>query len=61
MNHPEGSLEELWQIKHEIASEYPTLEAYFRGFLDEQRERERQGVKFVSFPPHRVEAEFATA
>ncbi len=61
MNYPEGSLEELWQIKREVASEYPTLEAYFKGFLDEQRERERQGVVFVSFPPRRVKAEFANA
>ena len=59
MNYAEGSLEELWQIKREIASEYPTLDAYFKGFLDEQHERERQGVKFVSFPPRRVDAEFA--
>lgn len=59
MNYPEGSLEELWQIKREIASEYSTLDAYFKGFLDEQRERERQGVKFVSLPPRHVEAEFA--
>ena len=61
MNYTEGPLEELWQIKREIASEYPTLEAYFKGFLDEQRERERQGVKFVSFPPRRVEVDLTMA
>lgn len=44
-------LEEMWAIKREIASEYPSLDAYFQGVLDEQELRARQGVKFVSFPP----------
>jgi len=47
-------LEEMWAIKREIAAEYPSLDAYFQGVLDEQRERERQGVRFVSFPPRRA-------
>jgi len=46
-------LEEMWAIKREIAAEYPSLDSYFQGVLDEQRERQKQGVKFVSFPPRR--------
>jgi len=53
MKYPKDPLEELWQIKREIASEYPTLDAYFKSYLDEQAERERCGVKFVSFPPRK--------
>lgn len=49
------TLEEMWQIKREIAAEYPSLEAYFRGFLSEQSDRERHGVRFVHFEPRRVE------
>ncbi len=45
------SLEEIWRIKREIAAEYPTLEAYFKGMMEYQEELRRQGVKFVSFPP----------
>ena len=32
------SLEEIWRIKREIASEYPTLEDYFKGMLAYQEE-----------------------
>jgi len=49
------SLEEIWRIKREIASEYPTLEDYFKGILAYQEEEMRQGVKFVSFPPRKPE------
>ncbi len=45
------SLEEIWRIKREIAAEYPTLEAYFKGMLEYQEELKRQGVKFVRLPP----------
>jgi len=45
------SLEEIWRIKREIAAEYPTLEAYFKGMMEYQENLRRQGVKFVSFPP----------
>ena len=55
----DSSLEEMWQIKREIAAEYPSLEAYFRGFLAEQADRERRGVKFVHFEPRRVEPAMA--
>ena len=51
----DSTLEEMWQIKREIAAEYPSLEAYFRGFLAEQADRERSGVKFVHFEPRRIE------
>ena len=47
------SLEEIWRIKREIAAEYPTLEAYFKGMMDYQEELRRQGVKFVSLPPRK--------
>ena len=50
MPYDEG-LEEIWRIKREIAAEYPTLEAYFKGMLEYQNELKRQGVKFVRLPP----------
>ena len=53
--HQDESLEEIWRIKREIASEYPTLEDYFKGMLAYQEEEMRQGVKFVSFPPRKPE------
>ena len=49
----DATLEEMWRIKREIASEYPTLEAYFKGMLAFQEEERKRGVKFVSFPPKR--------
>lgn len=55
----DATLEEMWQIKREIAAEYPSLEAYFKGFLAEQADRERRGVKFVHFEPHFVESVMA--
>ena len=55
----DSSLEEMWQIKREIAAEFPSLEAYFRGFLAEQADRERRGVKCVHFEPRRVEPAMA--
>ena len=55
----DSSREEMWQIKREIAAEFPSLEAYFRGFLAEQADRERRGVKFVHFEPRRVEPAMA--
>ena len=50
MPYDEG-LEEIWRIKREIAAEYPTLEAYFKGMLEYQNELKRQGVNFVRLPP----------
>ena len=44
------SLEEIWRIKREIASEYATLEDYFKGMLAYQDLERENGVKFVSFP-----------
>ena len=52
----DSTLEEMWQIKREIAAEYPSLEAYFKGCLAEQADRERCGVKFVRFEPQWVES-----
>ena len=49
------SLEEIWRIKREIAAEYPTLEAYFKGMMDYQEELRRQGVEFVSLPSRKPE------
>lgn len=40
-------LEEIWRIKREIAEEYPTLDAFFKGFMAYQEERRRSGVKLV--------------
>ena len=48
-------LEEIWRIKREIASEYPTLDAYFKGMMEYQEELVRQGVKFVQLPPRKPE------
>lgn len=44
------SLEEIWRIKREIASEYATLEDYFKGMLAYQDQERENGVKLVSFP-----------
>ena len=49
----DDGLEEIWRIKREIASEYPTLDDYFRGMLAFQEEERRRGVKFVRLPPRR--------
>lgn len=48
---PDATLEEMWRIKREIASEYATLEDYFKGMLAFQDEERKRGVKFVSFAP----------
>ena len=53
------SLEEIWRIKREIAAEYPTLEAYFKGMMDYQEELKRQGVEFVPLPPRKSEPAMA--
>ena len=53
------SLEEMWRIKREIAAEYPTLEAYFKGMMDYQEELRRQGVEFVSLPHRKPEPAMA--
>ena len=50
MKYDEG-LEEIWRIKREIASEYATLDEYFKGMASYQEELKRQGVKFVNLPP----------
>ena len=43
------TLEEMWRIKREIASDY------FKGMLAYQEEERKKGVKFVSFPPKRID------
>ena len=48
-------LEEIWRIKREIAAEYATLDDYFKGMLEYQEEARRNGVKFVTHPPRRVQ------
>ena len=53
--HYDEGLEEIWRIKREIASEYASLDDYFKGMLAYQEERRKSGVKFVSFPPKRPE------
>ena len=58
MRYDEG-LEEIWRIKREIASEYPTLEDYFKGMMDYQEELRHQGVKFVRLPPREPEPAMA--
>lgn len=50
----DATLEEVWRIKREIASEYPTLEAYFKGMLDYQDDLRKQGVNLVCLPANRV-------
>ena len=44
------SLEEIWRIKREIASEYASLDDYFKGMLAYQEQERENGVKFLSFP-----------
>ena len=51
----DDGLEEIWRIKREIAAEYATLDDYFNGMLEYQEEQRRNGVKFVSHPPRRVQ------
>ena len=51
----DDTLEEIWRIKREIASEYATLEEYFKGMLAYQEEERLRGVVFVSFPPRAPE------
>ena len=48
-------LEEIWRIKREIAAQYSSFDDYFQGMLDFQEEQRRNGVKFVSHPPRRVQ------
>lgn len=50
----DATLEEVWRIKREIASEYPSLEAYFQGMLDYQDDLRKQGVNLVYLPANRV-------
>ena len=56
----DATLEEMWRIKREIASEYSSLEDYFKGILAFQEEERKRGVKFVSFPPKRPDDSEAT-
>ena len=44
-------LEEIWRIKREIASEYSSLDEYFKGMIAYQDERRRNGTKFVRLAP----------
>lgn len=50
----DATLEEAWRIKREIASEYPSLEAYFKGMMDYQDDLRKQGVNLVCLPASRV-------
>ena len=50
-------MEEIWRIKREIAAEYPTIEAYFKGMFDYQEELRQQGVEFIRLPPRTVSKE----
>ena len=50
----DATLEEVWRIKREIASEYPSLEAYFKGMMDYQDDLRKQGVNLVYLPAKRV-------
>lgn len=50
----DATLEEAWRIKREIASEYPSLEAYFKGMMDYQDDLRKQGVNLVYLPANRV-------
>ena len=50
----DATLEEVWRIKREIASEYPSLEAYFKGMMDYQDDLRKQGVNLVYLPANRV-------
>ena len=54
-----GILDELWRVKREIAAEHPSVAAYFREFMREQFERERQGARFVR--PDSQHLAFATS
>ena len=47
-------LEEIWRIKREIAAEFPSLEAYFKGIMEYQEERRKSGVKLVRLPPRPI-------
>ena len=53
----DATLEEVWRIKREIASEYPSLEAYFKGMMDYQDDLRKQGVNLVYLPANRVAPE----
>lgn len=50
----DATLEEVWRIKREIASEYPSLEAYFKGMQDYQDDLRKQGVNLVCLSANRV-------
>ena len=50
----DATLEEAWRIKREIASEYPSLEAYFKGMMDYQDDLRKQGVNLVYLPASRI-------
>ena len=50
----DATLEETWRIKREIASEYPSLEAYFKGMMDYQDDLRKQGVNLVYLPANRA-------
>ena len=50
----DATLEEVWRIKREIASEYPSLEAYFKGMMDYQDDLRKQGVNLVYLPANRT-------
>ena len=50
----DATLEDVWRIKREIASEHSSLEAYFKGMMDYQDDLRKQGVNLVYLPANRV-------
>ena len=55
----EDTLEEMWRIKREIASEYPDWDSYIAGIFAFQEEERKQGVIFADLEP--AEPSFAMA
>ena len=50
----DATLEDVRCIKREIASEYPSLEAYFKGMMDYQDDLRKQGVNLVCLSASRT-------
>ena len=54
----EDTLEEMWRIKREIASEYPDWDSYIAGIFAFQEEERKQGIIFADLEP--AKPSFAT-
>ena len=48
-------LEEIWRIKREIASEFSSLEDYFKSVLSSQDKRKRNGIESVRLPSRMID------